>query len=144
MKHIKLFASLVLISAMSASSIFGQSKKSAGPLDGKVFTVQATENGKKKAKPEPGELNFKGGKMKSSLFADAGYKDTKYDATVDSSSAEPSIAFTVNCEIGKEEFFKWDGSINGENIEGTAQLTKKDKVKKSYAFTGTLKSKKKK
>jgi hypothetical protein len=113
-------------------------------LEGKIYTIELTIKGAKKPKPEADELSFKAGKFNSKLMkTEAGFKAADYVITVDSSSAEKTFSFDLESKNGGDEVMHWVGTVNGEAIEGTATLSKKEKVKKEYNFSGSLKTKKK-
>jgi hypothetical protein len=114
-------------------------------LEGKTFTIDLTvQGGKKTPKPEADELSFKTGKFNSKLMkTENGFKAADYVVTVDSSSSEKTFSFDIESKNGDDEVMHWVGNVSGETIEGTATLSKKEKVKKTYGFSGTLKSKKK-
>lgn len=113
-------------------------------LDNKTFTVELTIKDAKKPKPEADELNFKSGKFTSKMMkTESQFKPGDYTVTVDSSSSEKVITFECDIKNADDEVIHWTGTVTGDAIEGTATLSKKEKVKKTYAFTGTLKTKKK-
>ena len=113
-------------------------------LDGKIFTTELTIKGAKKPKPEADELSFKAGKFNSKFMkTENQFKPGDYTVTVDSSSSDKTFAFECDSKSGDDEIMHWSGTINGETIEGTATLSKKEKIKKEYNFSGTLKTKKK-
>jgi uncharacterized protein YxeA len=133
---------LLLISAMPFALLAQAPKK--GPLDKKTYTIEITKDGKKKPM-DPDELKFEAGKVKCKSFVDWGFtKPGEYTITsVDSSDASAKVyswsATTVN-DI--KENMNWEGTITGEDIEGTAALvTAKGDTKYSYTFTGKLKGK---
>ena len=139
-KTIQLSIALSLMLSVAVA----QSKKVVGPLDKKVYACDITEEGKKKA-PEPvkDELKFTGGKFQCKLLLDEGYQATIYEATIDSSTTPYTTSFTAEAKGEKEgDYFKWDGTITEEAVEGTAAIFKKGKQKKSFVYSGTLKGKK--
>lgn len=114
-------------------------------LDGKIYTVELTVQGGKKApKPIPDELTFKADKFKSKAMAtESKFTPALYTIAVDSSSSEHTISFDCESKNPDGELLHWVGTITGEAIEGKATLSKKEKVKKEYVFSGSLKTKKK-
>ncbi len=124
-------------------------------LDNKVYEIEINEDGAKKPKPVKDEMSFKGQKIKSK-FMDEKYMlnsgvyvvsvDTAYveGETEGSQVLEKTINFTAESVNGDKEKLAWTGFVIGEDIEGTIILSKKDKVKKQWTFSGTQKSKKKK
>jgi hypothetical protein len=118
-----------------------QAKKKGGKLDRKTYVCEFILTGKKKA--EGDEVKFSGGTMVCKMMQDDGFKATAYESSVDSSSAPPVISFSMEAKDDKENTFKWEGKVTGDDIEGTAIITdKKGKVKKSYSFDGVIKGKK--
>ncbi len=124
-------------------------------LDNKVYEIEINEDGAKKPKPIKDEMAFKAQKIKSK-FMDEKYMlnsgvyvvqvDTAYveGETEGSQVMEKTISFTAESVNGDKEKLAWTGSVTGEDIEGTIILSKKEKVKKQWTFSGTQKSKKKK
>ena len=135
-----ILAGILLILCNSIS--IAQSKKTAGPLDKKTFTCDLLEEGKKKAEPEKDDFKFATGKFQCKAFTDAGFKPTVYTAEVDSTDSGVTITFSVEATNDKGETFKMDGTVTNDEIEGTGGIYKKEKQKKSYTYTGTLKGKK--
>jgi hypothetical protein len=124
-------------------------------LDNKVYEIEINEDGAKKPKPVKDEMSFKGQKIKSK-FMDEKYMlnsgmyvvsvDTAYveGETEGTQVLEKTINFTAESVNGDKEKLAWAGTVVGEDIEGTVILSKKDKVKKQWTFSGTQKTKKKK
>ena len=145
--------SIVCVIALS-NSVYAQKKEAPEKkvpdklLAGKVFTIELTaQGGKKAADPEKDELSFKSDKFTSNLMkTNEQFMATPYTAVLDTSNAESKvITFEAESKNSGDEILKWAGTITGEEIEGTAVWTsKKGKIKKEYKFTGTLKGKKKK
>jgi len=144
---------LYLLSVLSFITLSNTAlaQKKAPPdklLSGKTFTIELTaQGGKKASEPESDEITFKSDKLTSKLMkTDHEFMPSPYTATIDSSNSDSNtIAFVSESKNSSEEVLKWSGNITGESIEGTAVWTnKKGKTKKEYAFTGTLKGKKKK
>ncbi len=127
------------LALMLGNSAFSQVKKL--PLDGKTYVLEVTEDGKKKPL-DPDDLKFNAGKLKSSLFTDWGFGSGAYECTVDSSSGEKVYTFSAELKNDKSEVMAWEGTIKGEDIEGTANISKGSKQKHSYSFTGSIKKKK--
>ena len=137
----KLFLALFLISLSFSLKAQTQLK---GPLDAKTFTVQVTKVGKKKPL-DTDELKFNLGKFKSKLFTDWGFtKATKYEATVIDSTTTPpqNYTFTVETTNDIKEVMTWEGTITGEDVDGTAEIVNaKGEKKYSFTFEGKLKGK---
>lgn len=124
-------------------------------LDNKVYEIEINEDGAKKPKPIKDEMSFKAQKIKSKymdekFMLNSGIYvvevDTAYveGETEGSQVMEKTINFTAESVNGDKEKLAWTGSVTGEDIEGTIILSKKEKVKKQWTFSGTQKSKKKK
>ncbi len=115
-----------------------------GPLDGKIYLIDVYKEGKKKSF-DSDELKFNTGKFKSKLFADWGFtKANKYQITsIDSTSSETKIySWTTESVSDIKETMTWNGTIKGEDIEGTSEIVnvKGDKTY-AFTFTGKLKGK---
>ena len=138
---------ITLCFLITSNSIYAQKKPVADKLlGGKIYTIELTPQ-EKKPKPESDEISFKSDKFTSKLMkTDNEFAPSAYTVTVDSSdAANKVITFETESKNSGEELLKWSGTIKGDEIEGTAVWTnKKGKTKKEYAFTGTLKGKKKK
>jgi len=125
-------------------SVFSQVKKVKSPVDGRIYAITLTEEGgKKKAEPIKDDMSFlAGGKFKSNYMLQAQFPQAEYTYEVDSTSGVAVIKFTVESKTDNERF-SWEGSVEGDNVSGTAIIRKKGKIIHSYAFTGTHKNKKK-
>jgi hypothetical protein len=138
---LSLSALLVALFADNAN-MFAQKKEKDKILANKVYAIELTETGGKKAgKPQADEISFKGDKL-SSKFMTQEYKfpPSPYTVSVDSSSSPHTITFQSESK-SSDEVLKWDGTITGDAIEGTAVISKKEKTKKEYSFSGNLKAK---
>ncbi len=116
-----------------------------GPLDGKKYTAEILEDGKKKPL-DPDDLSFNAGKFKSVVFADWGFaKAMKYQITsIDSTTTQgvKIYSWIVDLTNDQDEKLSWSGTTKEDAIEGTIELVnKKGVVKKTFTFTGTLKKK---
>lgn len=118
-----------------------------GPLDGRTFETDVTKEGKKKPlDPGPDEFKFAAGKFKSKLFgSEYGFtKAVPYLITsVDSSNVDEKI-YTWKAESINDikETLQWEGTIKGDQLEGTGDLiSPKGEKKWSYTYTGKLKKK---
>ena len=116
-----------------------------GPLDGKVFDAEVTKEGKKKPM-DPDELKFAQGKYKSRNFSEQyKFKNAAYLITgVDSTTTAGVKVYTFKVEATNDikDVATWEGTINGEDIEGTVELVNKkgDKIF-NCTYTGKLKKK---
>ena len=124
-------------------------------LDKKIFEIEINEDGAKKPKPVKDEMSFTGQKIKSKymdekFMLNSGVYTVEVDTsyvegeTEGSQVMEKTISFTAESVNGDKEKLAWSGSVTGEEIEGTIILSKKDKVKKQWTFSGTQKTRKKK
>lgn len=142
----EIFSSLLALSVVffSINSICaGQKKEKDKVLASKIYTIEIYETGGKKAsKHEQDEISFKNDKL-NSKFISGEYKfpASPYTVSVDSSSSPHTITFESETKNQNEEELKWEGTITGEDIEGTAIISKKGKTKKEYYFLGNLKVK---
>jgi hypothetical protein len=134
------FVSLITLSSIN---VFAQAKKTKSPIDGRIYTITLTEEGKKKADPIKDEASFLAGKFKSNYLVQAEFMQTDYDYEIDSTSGKPVYKFTVEAKTDNNERFSWEGTVDGDDVSGTAIIRKKGKIQHSYTFTGTQKNKKK-
>ncbi|MEI6522801.1 MAG: hypothetical protein WCO37_04835 [Bacteroidota bacterium] len=136
---------LLLFSVLFASTniLFAQKKAKDKTLDGVKFTIKVTEDNGKKPKPMDDELVFKDLKLKSDLFDDKySFKKGPFTYTIDSTDVDNKIInFTCEMENDMKDKLMWGGKIDEETIEGKVIWMKKDKVKKSFDFTGNAKKK---
>jgi hypothetical protein len=135
---------LVALITVSGFSAYAQPKKKS-PVDGKIYSITLTEEGGKKKDPIKDDISFMpGGKFKSNYTQQAGFPaQVEYEYEVDSTSGAAVIKFTVEAKTDDNERFSWEGSVEGDNVSGTAIIRKKGKIVHTYAFTGTQKNKKK-
>ncbi len=133
---------LLLLSAFTIAG-FAQAKKKH-PLSGRIYAVTLIEEGKKKSEPINDNVSFLAGeKFNTNFMFQAQFPQTDYQCETDSSSGSPVYKFTVESKNSDEGRFSWEGSVEGDNISGTALIRKKGKIIHSYNFTGTHKNKKK-
>ena len=116
-----------------------------GPLDGKTFDAEVTKEGKKKPM-DPDELKFSLGKFKARNFSEQyKFKNATYLITGCDSTSTPGVkiyTFKVEANNDIKDLATWEGTINGDDIEGTATLvTKKGDKIFNCSFTGKLKKK---
>jgi hypothetical protein len=141
-----LIRSLALLAILLGFSLgaSAQKKKKEKILDGVKFTISVTEETTKKVKPQEDELYFNDLKLKSDLFDDKyNFGKGEFTYTIDSSDVENKIInFTCEMENDMKDKLMWGGKVEEETIEGKIIWMKKDKVKKSYNFSGGLKRKK--
>lgn len=143
-----LISGVLLISGTGIS--FAQKKeKKDKPLDSKVFTISLQEEKTAKpAKPIADELSFKGDKIKSKAMDEKWkFKTGTFKAVADSTNPdEPVVTFDAEMPgETKDDKMVWKGTVtgeSGEDIEGTVTWLKRDKVKKEFSFSGSLRKKK--
>lgn len=113
-------------------------------LNLKTYSIDLQEDMGKKTNTYPDELMFKADKMKSKyLTAEEKFKSGKYTATKDANAAVRKINFDCTMKNESGEVITWVGTVTGDEIEGTAEWTKKDETTRMmYTFTGNLKVKK--
>ena len=136
--------SMALLSFITAgTNAFAQKKGKDKILVNKTYTVEITETtGKKVGKTDNDEISFKSEKLNSKwMTTNNHFPAALYTVSVDSSSTPPSFTFTSEGKDQDGQDIKWEGSVTGDDIEGTAVISKKGKTKKEYAFTGALKPK---
>ncbi len=126
-------------------NVFSQVKKVKSPVDGRIYAITLTEEGaKKKADPIKDDMSFlAGSKFKSNYMLQAQFPQSDYEYEVDSTSGATVIKFNMESKTDDNGRFSWEGSVEGDNISGTAIIRKKGKIVHSYTFTGTHKNKKK-
>lgn len=150
LKHIIISASVLTIGLLSINAIKkGEPKDS---LDKRKFTVTMTEI-KEGSPPKKGvedELEFKGGKFFSTfLFDKSEFKWIKYEITKDSTytDEEQNEGHWTEAEItttdDSDQTLLVKCVVDNYDISGEIKITKKDKLKKKYEFTGKEKAKKK-
>ncbi len=124
-------------------SAFSQKKEKDKVLVNKTYTVEITENNVKKAKTEADEISFKSEKLNSKFMTSQNkIPAAAYTVSVDSTSEAKTITFSSEGKNADGDVVKWDGTITGDDMEGTAVITnKKGKTIHDYSFTGTLKAK---
>jgi hypothetical protein len=146
-KTAKFMALFLMIFSFASFSAMAQKKeKKVKVIDNQSYTVTLTEEASKKpTKPLADELSFKGDKLKSKVLNEK-YKfgAGSFTATIDSTNIdEPIITFEAEMKgETDDDIMNWKGTINGEDIEGTATWNKRGKVKKEFSFSGVLKKKK--
>jgi len=150
LKHIIISASVLTIGLLSLNVIKkGEPKDS---LDKRKFTVTMTEI-KEGAPPKKGvedELEFKSGKFFSTfLFDKMEYKWMKYEITKDSTytDEEQNEGHWTEAEISStdaaDQTVVIKCIVDNYDISGEVKVTKKDKLKKKFEFSGKEKAKKK-
>ncbi len=151
LKHIIISASVLTIGLLSLNAIKkGEPKDN---LDKRKFIVTMTEV-KEGAAPKKGvedELEFKAGKgmFSNFLYEKLQYKWIKYEITKDSTytDEEENEGTWTEAEISttdeNDQTIIMKCTVDNYDISGEIKITKKDKLKKKYEFSGKEKPKKK-
>lgn len=150
-KNLIISATVITVGLLSLNAVRKGEPKDA--LDKRIFKVVMTEI-KEGAAPKKGledEIEFKGGKMFSQfLFDKMEYKWIKYEVKKDSTftDEEQNEVHWVEAEISttddKDQTMMMTCTVEDYDIQGVIKITKKDKLKKKYEFSGKEKDKKKK
>lgn len=131
---------LVMLAILFLSNAASPHKLKDEVLNGKTFTILTLEGGKKITDPIVDELFFKSDKLKSKILAaENKFTPANYIVTTDHSSLK--LNFDCESKNANAELLHWVGTVTGEDIEGIVTMYKKGKIKKQYAFAGTLKHK---
>ena len=151
-KHLIISVSVVTVGILSINAIKkGEPKDN---LDKRKFTVTMTEV-KEGTPPKKGvedELEFKAGKglFSNFLFEKLEYKWIKYEITKDSTytDEEQNENHWIEAEISTtdktDQTMIMKCTVDNFDISGEIKITKKDKLKKKYEFSGKEKATKKK
>lgn len=127
--------------------------KDTSNIEKKVYKITITESKKgKSGKPAEDECKFASSKFQCGFFkGNAGAPSIPIELDKDSTyTEEGSDEELIYAEFSGEmtnkmnEVVKLSGTIDGYGIEGSVEITAKEKVKKHWDFVGTQKDKKKK
>jgi len=152
LKHIIISASVLTVGILSINAIKkGEPKDN---LDKRKFTITMTEI-KEGAPPKKGvedELEFKAGKgvFSNFLFEKLEYKWIKYEITKDSTYTDDEqneskySEVTVSTTDANDQTMIMKCVVDNYDISGEIKITKKDKLKKRFEFSGKEKAVKKK
>lgn len=150
LKHIIISASVLTLGVLSINAIKKGEPKDT--LDKRKFTVTMTEI-KEGAAPKKGvedELEFKNGKFFSDFLYDKTQQSwTKYEITKDSTytDEEQNENHYTEAEVSTtddtDQTIVIKCVVDNYDISGEIKITKKDKLKKKYEFSGKEKPKKK-
>lgn len=151
LKHIIISTSVVVIGILSINAIKKGEPKDM--LDKRKFTVTMTEI-KEGATPKKGvedELEFKAGKgvFSNFLFEKLEYKWIKYEITKDSTYTDEDqnenhwTEAEISSTDANDQTIMIKCTVDNYDISGEIKITKKDKLKKKYEFSGKEKPKKK-
>ena len=151
LKHIIISASVLAVGLLSINAIKkGEPKDS---LDKRIFSVTMTEI-KEGSPPKKGvedEIEFKAGKgmFSTFLFDKLEYKWLKYEITKDSTytDEEQNESHWIEAEVSttdaNDQTMIMKCVVDNYDISVEVKITKKDKLKKRFEFSGKEKSKKK-
>ena len=151
LKHIIISASVLAVGLLSVNAIKkGEPKDS---LDKRIFTVTMTEI-KEGSPPKKGvedEIEFKAGKgmFSNFLYEKLEYKWLKYEITKDSAytDEEQNESRWIEAEVSttdeNDQTMIMKCVVDNYDISGEVKITKKDKLKKRFEFSGKEKAKKK-
>lgn len=127
-------------------------KGDTSSIEGKQYKITITEakKGGKSGSPETEEVSFKSSKFRCKFFGkNAGADAIPIDLTVDSTYTSDGddnetlyVEFEGQMSNKLEETVKVTGTIDGMGIEGSVEISKKEKVKKHWDFVGGQKDKK--
>lgn len=135
---------VLFVCALTGITGFAQGKKVKSPLDGRIYSLTITEEGKKKAEPFKDDLSFVLGKIKANTLINEGFTQVEYSYEVDSSASPLEIKFSAEAKNeDKQTRFSWEGTCSEDKISGTAILRKKGKIEKTFQMEGVWKNKKK-
>jgi hypothetical protein len=128
---------------------FAQRRERDKILDRKVFVVTMelqVEKERNKEDPFEEELSFRTNKMTSKemrMSNMGGFQMGEYVVNEKKEVVgEEVFHFEAINKNAKDMSLKWEGKVFGNQIEGTAIVSKKGKIKEQYAFKGALKEKK--
>lgn len=151
LKNIALSAIIIATGFFTINATFkGEPKDS---LDKRVFTTSITEvkENSPSKKGVADEIEFKGGKMFSLILDEKlGLKWTKYEIKKDSTFTDEDnnevrwVEAEVSHTDDADQTTVMTFTVEDYDIKGEVKVTKKDKLKKRYEFTGREKEKKKK
>lgn len=145
--HINLFLTAAFI-AISVIPSLAQRRPKDQILDRKVFVVTMElqeEKERKKEEPFEEQLTFKSNKMTAIEMRKpdrGGFQMGEYVISEKEELMNEKIYhFQAINKNAKSMSLKWEGKVFGSQIEGTAIVSKKGKIKEEYVFTGELKEK---
>jgi len=110
-------------------------EQAKGTLDGKVFSGEVANKGKKHGDKD--NFVFRDGTFRSTACDPYGFKPTAYTAVTNGNAT----AFEAKAISPKEGTMMWKGTVRGSAIEGTTQWHKSNGKIQEMWFKGSLKSK---
>lgn len=142
-KGLKLSLLLLLILLFGRNFAFSQSRSKDRALDKKEFSIvlELQEDKKKKQEPIEDELSFRSNKAWSRHMqsqSNGGFLRGAYAVKPEEMMGEKIYHFQIINKNAKGMSLKWEGKVFGDQIEGTATISKKGKIKEEYTFKGSL------
>lgn len=149
----KLFLPIALLSIglSTINAVFKGEPKDA--LDKRIFLVNLTEikEGAPPKKSIPDEIEFRAGKgmFSNYLYEKMEFKWIKYEIKKDSTFVDETesevnyVEATITTTNDKDETLMMNVTVEDFDIKGEIKITKKDKLKKRFEFSGKEKPKKK-
>ena len=152
LKHIIISVSVLTVGILSINAIKKGEPKDT--VDKRKFTVTMTEI-KEGAAPKKGtedEIEFKAGKgmFSNFLYEKLEYKWVKYEVTKDSTYTDEDqneghwTEVEISTTDANDQTMTMKCTVDNYDISGEIKITKKDKLKKKYEFSGKEKASKKK
>jgi len=120
-----------------------QTQKQDKELDNKTFRIKLKQTDGKNSGWQwtEDEISFKAGTLKSKFMSKhEQFPSADCSITVDASSAEKIIGFSAAHKNTGVSDIKWEGTVTGNKIKGTAVWTNMQGTR-SYTFSGTIKGK---
>lgn len=151
LKHIIISASVITAGLLTLNAGFKDEPKDA--LDKRIFTINYTEvkENQPAKKPQPDEMEFKKGKVffgnvifdKYQSFSWTKYEIKKDSTFMDENQTEVRwIEVEASATDKEDQTIVMNATVEDYDISGTIKITKKDKLKKKYEFSGKEKPKK--
>lgn len=134
-----------IILLVGAEPSHSQTRPKDKLLDKKEFSIlmeHQEEKENKRQEPFEDELSFRPNKAWSKVMqgADSGrFLRGDYAVRKEEVMGEYIYHFQIINKNAKGMSLKWEGKVFGDEIEGTAIISKKGKVKDEYTFSGSLK-----
>ena len=123
-----------LVSALGAlwigSTVLAKGHVGGGVLDGKSFTGQMGKKGQTQGDKDT--FIFKEGMFRSTACDPYGFKPASYS----SAQSGEKVIFKADAFSPTEGGMKWNGTVQGNEIKGTAVWVKSGKAPVEHWFTG--------
>ncbi len=137
------FVLLGLVLVFNFDTSYSQKRPKDKILDKKEFSIKLELQDDKKKKQEPieDELSFRSNKAWSQHMqsqANGGFLRGDYAVKKEEVLGEKVYVFQIINKNAKGMSLKWEGKVFGDQIEGSATISKKGKIKEEYTFAGTL------